>query len=257
MKLQMATKENEAKVARVRSEANKTIAKQINEVKEDGERALEEAMQEMTQEHEDQIQSMEYELGWMKNQKETVEEAVQEMETKVSEREEVINDLREDVESQRVQYSFDKLFMSSKCLSLKEKIRQKEAEFNASIDQLHAKYEQSENRLKQRMHLIEKRASKFEGKIKLITSTLLNHKRDALMEHKMRSRDVTSKLSEMNEKIEIANEKRNKIQSYLGNLEQAMYDVEKQLQDHSQTSALQGGRINISHARKKRRLDEE
>ena len=35
-----------------------------------------------------------------------------------------------------------------------------------------------------------------------------------------------------------------------------MRELEGKIQEHSQTSSLQGGRINIAHARKKRALDE-
>lgn len=252
----MASK-HELKLAEVRKEANATISAYMEKSKIENEKVTEEALQEMILDHEEQIQSMEYEVGWIKNQKEAAETALNDMTEKVAEREEIIVELRAEIDSQRVQHSFYKMFMASKAFTLKKELDEKEQHLIENMQQKEERHVQSEKRLRQRLKAMENRASKFEGRIKLISSTLLNHKKEDLMEHKLKSREVAAKLAEINEKIEISDSKREKVQTFLENLEQAMFDVEKQLQDHSQTSALQGGRINISHARKKRRLDEE
>ena len=36
-----------------------------------------------------------------------------------------------------------------------------------------------------------------------------------------------------------------------------MADLEEQIRDHNRTSTMQNGRVNVAHARKKRRLDSE
>jgi hypothetical protein len=101
------------------------------------------------------------------------------------------------------------------------------------------------------------RISKLEGTIKLISSTLLNYKRDALLDHKAKSREIASEISEISDKIEVVESRRKQTNEILQDLIKAMQDIEKRLQDHSQISALQGDKVNTSHTRKKRRLDEE
>ena len=40
-------------------------------------------------------------------------------------------------------------------------------------------------------------------------------------------------------------------------LEAQVKDLEEQIREHSRSSSMQNGRINVAHARKKRRLDSE
>jgi len=241
----------------VRSEANKTITDQRRLTKEEVEKTMNETMNEVELEHEEQIQSLEYEIGWLKNQKESTETTLEDLRKTLSEKDEVMNEMEEDIDAERVRNSFHKLVMVTKALQLQSDLKSKDDDHTLRITRIQQEHAEAERRLRANMETLEKRASKFEGNMKLISSTLLNKNRDALLENKMRNREVATRFNEITEKMQIVDAKRQKMQSFVDNLVQAMYDVEKQIQDHCQTSALQGGKINISHARKKRRLDEE
>jgi hypothetical protein len=250
-------KVEETRFENVWSEANETITTQIASIKEESKKDTEKMANEVELDHENQIQSLEYETGWLKNQKETADDTIEALRNTLSKKEDQMREMEEEMNSERGCHSYHKLFLITKALQLQQEIKSKDAVHTKKIERINQQHSESEKRLCAKADMLEQRSSKFEGNMKLISSTLLNHKRDALLEHKAKSREVATRLNEVSEKIQTVDAKRQKEKSFVDNLVQAMHDVEKQLQDHSQTSALQGGKINISHARKKRRLDEE
>ncbi len=214
-------------------------------------------MTEVELEHENQIQTLEYELGWLRNQKKTSEDTIESLRKSLTLKDSQMEEIVKDMNSDKVNHSYQKFFLITKTLQLKQDLNSLDASYVKKIERINQLHEESEKRLQAHAESLGKRAAKSEGNMKLISSTLLNHKKDALLDHKMKSREVAKSLNETLEKIQAVEAKRKKAVSFVDNLVQAMHDVERQLQDHSQTSALQGGKINISHARKKRRLDEE
>ena len=68
---------------------------------------------------------------------------------------------------------------------------------------------------------------------------------------------VTDELKIATNQKNVAEASLKSLESEADQIQQDLHDLEKQIQSHSQTSAIQDGRINMTHARKKRRLDEE
>ena len=257
LKAEKMKQEEEEKIENVWIEANETIKTRVALVKDETKKELEEMVNEVELDCENQIQTLEYEIGWLKNQKETGEQTIERLRNALTKQEETTRKANEELLSDRVCHSFHKLSLLTRALQLQHHLKAKATEHTKEINNLLKQHSGSEKRWRTKIDKLEKRASKFEGNLKLISTTLLNHKRDALLEHKLKSREVATTINEISEKILTVDAKRHKVQSLIDNLVQGMHDVEKQLQDHSQISALQGGKINISHARKKRRLDEE
>merc|ERR1712070_149006 len=52
-------------------------------------------------------------------------------------------------------------------------------------------------------------------------------------------------------------ETRDGVEDEIEHLENSVADVEGQIRDHNRTSTMQNGRVNVAHARKKKRLDSE
>ena len=67
----------EARYEKVWNEANETIASRIASIKEEGQKDTERMMTEVELEHENQIQTLEYELGWLRNQNKTSEDTIE------------------------------------------------------------------------------------------------------------------------------------------------------------------------------------
>lgn len=87
--------------------------------------------------------------------------------------------------------------------------------------------------------------------------TLVNHKRALLMEHKVQSTVLQSDLQSLLEQKEDVEKEHVSAMKELAHLEGAVKEVERQMRDLGQVSAIQDGRVNVAHAKKKRRLDQE
>jgi len=248
---------HDADMAVLKAESNKTIAAQLEVTKQESTTAIKDAIAEIELDHEEQVQSFEYEIGWLKTQKETSDDSLVEARNIMLQKDEVIDAMEEERRAEMVEHSYHKLYMVTKALQLKQNLQSKNDIYDANIDEIRSRHLEVEIKLKSKIEKLQKRASKLEGNLKLISSTLLNHKRDALVEHKTKSRQIATDISEISQKLEATEAKQQKMNSHIDSLVHAMYDVERQLQEHSQTSAVQGGKVNISHTRKKRRLDEE
>ena len=79
----------------------------------------------------------------------------------------------------------------------------------------------------------------------------MNNNRDALLQHKLKSRDVSFQLDKIILKRKDLEDKQGVAEDETKQMEDGVYQIEKQIQEHSQTSAIQEGRVNILHARKK------
>ena len=248
---------HDANMSALMADSNKTISAELESAKQGSMEEMKDAISTIELDHEDQIQSLEYEIGWLKSQKETSDVSLTDARNKLQQRVELIEAVEEERRAERVEHSYHKLFIVTKSLQLKKKLQSSADSYAVNVDQVQNSHMKVENQLKSKMEKLQKMNSKLEGNLKLISSTLLNHKRDALVEHKTKSREIATNISEISQKKDAAEVQQQKMNAHIDNLVEAMHDVEKQLQDHAQTSALQGGKVNISHTRKKRRLDEE
>jgi chromosome segregation ATPase len=87
--------------------------------------------------------------------------------------------------------------------------------------------------------------------------TLVNHKRAMLMEHKVQSSVLQQDLAALVEQKDEIEAQRMAVLKESSRLEGAVKEIEHQMHELSKVSAIQDGRINIAHAKKKRRLDQE
>ena len=225
--------------------------------KEEDQKIMEENLHSLSKEYDEQIQSLEYDLSWAKSQKHSAEQSVDKMKAREISKDTLIKEMEEDMNKIRIQYNFDRLFLTAKTLSLQNAMLQKEDETISLVNDVENKHEAKEQELRKKIHGLEKQALKYEQRMQLVTATLLNHKRDELLQHKTKSRAVATKIKDATDEINMVHRRREELLTVLSHMEDEMKNVERRLQEHSQVSALQGGKININHARKKRRLDEE
>lgn len=212
---------------------------------------------ELTLEHDEKLQALDYEIGWLKTQHNNAALEVKSLREELSSKDQEIYKLKEDIDRYQVRYSFQSLFLITKTLVSNRNLDVTRDEISRITSSASKAYSGLENKLTDAVKELEKKNSVLKDKMKLIGSTLLNYKREELLNHKIRSREVASLIQNLAQKIETAEAKKVKALSILNNLELSMHDIEKQLQEHAQTSALEKGKINLNHTRKKRRLDEE
>lgn len=87
--------------------------------------------------------------------------------------------------------------------------------------------------------------------------TLVNHKREALVQHKTQSANLQHQLEAVSLERDGLEHRKDKLLDELGEMEEAIKSLEEQIRQHSNKSAITDGRVNVAHARKKKRLDEE
>ena len=92
-------KVEETRFENVWSEANETITTQIASIKEESKKDTEKMANEVELDHENQIQSLEYETGWLKNQKETADDTIEALRNTLSKKEDQMREMEEEMNS--------------------------------------------------------------------------------------------------------------------------------------------------------------
>lgn len=88
--------------------------------------------------------------------------------------------------------------------------------------------------------------------------TLMNHKREVLMEHKVLSTNIQTELAGVEEQKAEADKKYKAVLMAVSEMEGRVRMLEQELREHSKQSAIgPDGRVNVGHTRKKKRLDGE
>ncbi len=240
-----------------RSEAMGDVEEQIKVTKEECMRLKEESLQNLSQEYDEQVQALEYDLSWARSQKLTAEDNIEMLKSRLEEEETKVKDMDNKLDHTCMQHGFEKFVIIAKALSLQNALSNKDNQMKSLIKEAERKHEESEKMFRRKIQKLEKQSLRYEQQMKLVTSILLNHKRDELMQHKTKSRSVAAKIKDITDKIDEVKSKRQDVLDVLSYMEDELKDVERRLQEHSQVSAIQDGKININHARSKRRLDEE
>ena len=87
--------------------------------------------------------------------------------------------------------------------------------------------------------------------------TVLRDKSSIMFDFRNECLQISSELKNIIAKQETAETDLKILDDDASQMQDGLHELEKQIQYHAQTSAIQDGRINMAHARKKRRLDEE
>ena len=86
---------------------------------------------------------------------------------------------------------------------------------------------------------------------------LVNFKQDALIEKRTQIKMLERDLDKFTAERDNLEEQRETMEEETAGLEAQVRELEEQIRDHNRSSSMTNGRINVAHARKKRRLDSE
>jgi len=86
---------------------------------------------------------------------------------------------------------------------------------------------------------------------------LTNYRTDELLEKRTQIRVLEKDFERLTIEKDALEEQRDVMEEEIEDLEGQVRDMEDQIREHNRTSSMQNGRINVAHARKKRRLDSE
>jgi hypothetical protein len=91
-----------------------------------------------------------------------------------------------------------------------------------------------------------------------LNATLTTYKTDVLVEKRTSIKLLEKELSRLGEEKGLLEEQRDNIEDEVGELEEQVRDMEEQIREHNRSSSvMSNGRINVAHARKKKRFDTE
>ncbi len=219
------------------------------------------ALESLENEFVEQIHSLEYDLGWNKKQKKQLELEIETLKSINLDYQEKNRQLTASVDSTQKHSSFISWRCISQSLALKNNLKYT---FETKLEKMDEKFQQSKDQenartqsLEEEMKVLTKQITSFKDRDKIVNDILVNKNRDSLLQHKLKGKDISLKLEKVLTKRKKLESDREKVETTMKELENKVRHVENQILEHSQTSAIQEGRINISHARKKRRLDEE
>ena len=92
---------------------------------------------------------------------------------------------------------------------------------------------------------------------KKIHNALVSYKTDMLIEKRTQIKVLEKDIDKLSLERDGLEETRDVVEDEIGHFEGQVADLEEQIRDHNRTSTMQNGRVNVAHARKKRRLDSE
>jgi hypothetical protein len=126
-----------------------------------------------------------------------------------------------------------------------------------AVEATRLEFESKMQALLEQIRTFEKFISSHETLRLQMNDILVNYKREFLEEHQSKSRSVASILQSISIKQEELDNRRIILVEYTKISEEKLRSLEQEMGELSKTSTLQGGRINVAHANRKRRMNEE
>jgi len=125
-------------------------------------------------------------------------------------------------------------------------------------------FERAQLHLAKDMHLLKTQLNRADEKIEAFQSiqntmsnVLMNYKKKDLMEYKVQSSLLNDELSKLASNRDGLEKQRQETSRDISQLEGQVKEVERQIQEASKVSAIQDGKINVGHAKRKKLLDTE
>jgi len=252
-------KEDALGVAEKRAEEEKEAA--VKAAQAAAEKEMETALGALEAESEKLISSLEQAMGGLRRQKEETERELSDTKGMLEENEDTIYDLQQLQKVKEKTASFRMLQLTAGAvkqrLGFLKDLERKDIEKANEVDYQKEEQKKAAGRFKNEIDVLEGILEACKQQRELMHETLVNHKREVLMEHKVQSGVISRELEAIALEREAVEGQREALDSGLKQMEEQLRDLEEQINFHSKTSTIQGGRVNVSHARKKRRLDEE
>ncbi len=134
-------------------------------------------------------------------------------------------------------------------------------ELRAATD---AKMHEATDKLQVRLERVEKQLARADTKVELhdnkqrqVRDVLNNYKRNELMQAKVESALLQEDLKRLGQQRQETERQQQELGKDVAAVQAQIREIEAQMQDLSKVSAIQDGKINVQHAKRKRRLDQD
>ena len=232
----------------------------ILKVQEDAKDAMRTALDKLATTHEEQEAELRGEIKMMMEERDSALQDIALLQSEIANQQSAIEDTDEELVAAQKSGALRILRLATSSTlqqnAMNETLQSTQNEFNTRLQALQDEAVTIQESLEQRIMDMEDTIKSYQTQRKLVQDVLVSHSRDVLLRQKAKSREVLSQLDTIGAERQALQEKRQRSEEERGELENQIRALEAKMQQHSQTSSLQGGRINIAHARKKRSLDE-
>lgn len=237
----------------------------VQKVKADMESEMEQEMQKVKDESEHLVTSLEEAMANVRIEKTALVEDLERASERLEELEDAQFDLQQELKLKEKEMSFALWRISTGAMNMKiafkkmmEDTQEKTESFLECTKETLTKRVQKVTLLA--MRLSELLADSESSRISMYES-LTQYKSNVLVERRAQIRMTENELDRLTADREVMEEEKNNLLDQIGGkggLESQVEEVEEQMREHTNSSTvMQNGRINVAHAKKKKRLDNE
>jgi hypothetical protein len=222
---------------------------------------LEETMRHVNQENLKLISSLEVAMTDLRKEKGNLASKLEETTIKLENTEDSLYDLQQEIKKREKQHSLMmwKLLARVETMKLNFKKGMEEFQVAAANDTLRAKAETQKrcDQLSLGMLRISGLISEVEQMRRKVNGVLTTYKTDILGEKRTQIKLAEKELERICNERDAFEQERDCLEEEIEALEGQVRSTEELIREHNRSSSMQNGRINVAHARKKKRLDSE
>jgi myosin heavy subunit len=221
----------------------------------------EEALEELREESEKLLASIEGAMNKLREERDLTEEEAAELREQLEAQEELALKLRKDIEGLRKAGVLQGLrmivLMSVHLKRYNAMVLRKDEERAVALQQLQEEWEQRYDMLVQELEAEREKVGAFLLMQSTLVQTLTHHKREMLLEHKMKSSVIQSDLADVYDRKQSLQEKHETLTKAMGNMEGQIRQLETEMQELTKQSVIVDGKVNVALQRKKKRVDRD
>ena len=236
----------DARVKREKEKMSADMSKQIAQLQDESEQL---------------ITGLEAAIGNLKEEKLALSEQLEKTATKLEDTEDSLFDLQQESKRRSLEHSIQAWRTCISVENMRERFKEGMDKFDEERLESEARMQRDFQRAMNEMTLAAMKLSALLMDIEEIRkkthNTLVGYKSEELIEKRTLIKVLERDLERMTMEKDSLEEQRDLAEEEMESLEGQVRELEEQIREHNRTSAMQNGRINVAHARKKRRLDTE
>jgi predicted nucleic acid-binding Zn-ribbon protein len=234
---------------------------QLKVQREELEHQNEQAMSQLQEESGKLITKLEAALEELRQEKNKLKDDLEKTTSKLEDTEDSLYDLQQSMKKKDTQHSIATWKLLTGVNKMKAFYKEGMNEFDqqaaVAAEKLKKQMQNQVNEMILNAMKLATTVFEAEAARKKIHACLVSHKNDALGETRMKIKLYEKELERLIMERDSLEEQRDNMEEEIEMMELQVRDIEDQIREHSRTSSMQNGRINVAHARKKRRLDSE
>lgn len=256
----LLNKVHKKELEEVKTEAAERSNTAILKVQEDAKEAMKTALDKLVTTQQEQEIELRAEAKLMMDERDSALQDIALLQSEIANQQSAIEETNEQLALAQKSSALGILRLASSSMirqnSLNETLESTQDEFSTRLQAAQDEATAIQENLEQRISDMDCTIKSHQAQRKLVQDVLISQNRDTLLREKAKSREVLSQLDAIGAERQTLQDERRSAEGQRDALEDQIRELEGKIQQHSQTSSLQGGRINIAHARKKRVLDE-